>query len=151
MHFDVPTIAYPVRRITNPGMTLRLASPFLPRDSHRPKRPAHHQMTPIDVCWISLCAHSWPHRCSVKVLTHPHAAITAESQNSWDLLVLRNQLWPTSNMMHITIPYPMNELPMIKCAKHCPKWSARQNPSAVIPPKSICTHETTGIALPQIP
>lgn len=37
---------------------------------------------------------------------------------------------------------------MIKCARHCPVCSPRQNPSATIPPNSICVHATTGINLP---
>lgn len=48
----------------------------------------------------------------------------------------------------MTIPYPMNAEPMMKCARHWPRWSARQNPNATMPPNSICVQLTTGINLP---
>ena len=46
------------------------------------------------------------------------------------------------------IPYAMNALPMMKCARHWPKWSPRQYPMATMPPKSICAHATMGMSLP---
>ena len=33
----------------------------------------------------------------------------------------------------------------------CPRWSARQNPSRVIPPKPICIQLTIGIIFPMVP
>jgi hypothetical protein len=144
-------IAHPVIRITNPGMKFRFGRPSLFLLSHTPARPAHHHIIPIVVCWISFPPHGCPHLCSVNVLTHPHAAMSAESKNSCERPVRLIHACPTSIMIVSTIPYPMNALPMMKCARHCPRWSARQKPKAVIPPKSIWTHDTTGMSFPSAP
>ena len=138
-------------KMTNPGMKFLFGRPSLFLLSQTPVKPAHHQITPIVVCWMSFPTHSPPQRCSVKVLTQPQAAMRAESKNSCDRPVRFNQACPTSMMIVSRIPYPMNALPMMKWARHCPRWSSRQYPRAVIPPNSICTQATTGIALPTIP
>jgi hypothetical protein len=144
-------MAHPVIAMTKPGIKFLLGDPSLFLLSQTPVRPAAHQITPIVVCCISLATQAPPHLCSVKVLTHPHAAISAESKNSCDRPVLFSQFCPTSMMIVRRIPYPMKALPMMKCARHCPRWSSRQYPSAVIPPNSICTQDTTGISFPTIP
>lgn len=69
----------PVRSSTKPGTKFRLGAPSPSRLSQMPARPAHHHTTPMVVCCQSLARQSWPHLCSVKVLTHPHAAMTALS------------------------------------------------------------------------
>jgi hypothetical protein len=147
-------MAQPVMRMMIPGMRLRLGCPFLFLLSQTPTSPAAHHTMPIEVCCRSLCTHGPPQRCSVKVLTQPHAAMTSESKNSWLLPVLRSHIWPTKSRIRRTMPYAMKALPMMKCAKHCPVWSpgsARQKPRAVIPPNRNCTHVTTGSAFPTTP
>jgi len=119
-------IAQPVKKITMPGMTFRLGRPPRLLLSQTPRRPAHHQTMPMLVCWRSFLTHGWPQRCSVKVLTQPQRAMTTESKNSWLFPVFLIHAWPTSSMMVITMPYPMKALPMMKCARHCPRWSPRQ-------------------------
>ena len=44
-----------------------------------------------------------------------------ESKNSWLFPVLLNHACPTIRIMVMTIPYPIKALPMMKCAKHCPR------------------------------
>jgi hypothetical protein len=108
-------------KITNPGTKFLFGDPSLFLLSQTPVRPAHHQITPIVVCWMSLATQGPPHRCSVKVLTQPQAAIIAESKNSCDLPVLFNQYCPTSIMIVIMMAYPIKALPMMKWARHWPK------------------------------
>ena len=48
-------------------------------------------------------------------------------------------------------PVAMNAEPMMKCARHWPRWSPRQYPMATIPPKSICVHATMGMVFPSQP
>jgi hypothetical protein len=144
-------MAHPVMKITKPGIKFLLGEPSRFLLNQTPVKPAHHQITPIVVCWISFPSQALPQLCSVKVLTQPQAAMSAESKNSCDRPVLLIQSCPTNMMIVMMIPYPMKALPMMKWARHCPRWSSRQNPRAVIPPKSIWTQETTGIAFPTIP
>jgi hypothetical protein len=121
-------IAQPVIRITKPGMKFLFGPPSRFLLSQIPARPAHHQMTPIVVCWISFPTQAPPQLCSVKVLTQPHAAIRRESKNSCDRPVLFSQACPTSMMIVRIMPYPIKALPMMKWARHCPRWSSRQYP-----------------------
>src|SRR5947207_15323740 len=48
-------MAYPVRRITMAGMIFLFGRPFLFLLSQMPRRPAHHQTSPMLVCCRSLC------------------------------------------------------------------------------------------------
>ena len=88
--------------------------------------------------------------------------MTALSKNSWLLFRLTNHACPNNIIIDITAPYAIKLLPIIPWARHCcqhtisgnitcPRWSARQNPSNVIPPKPICTQLTSGVILPIVP
>ena len=138
----------PVKKMTIPGRMFLLGRPVLLRDNQTPKRPAHHQTIPMVVCWRSFRTQGCPQLCSVKVFTQPHAAMTMLSKNSWLRPVVRSHAWPTIRRSVMMIPYAMNALPMMKCARHWPKWSSRQYPMATMPPKSICAHATIGMSLP---
>lgn len=135
----------------NPGMIFLLGPPSLFRLNHIPTNPPHHHTIPMVVCCTSFPTHAFPQRCSVNVLTTPQAAMTEESKNSWDRPVRLSHSWPTRRTMVKMIPYAMKALPMMKWAKHWPRWSARQNPKAVIPPNSICIQLVMGNIFPTIP
>ena len=45
----------------------------------------------------------------------------------------------------------MKAEPMMKCARHWPRWSLWQKPWDAMPPKRNCTHVTTGIRPPSTP
>lgn len=114
-------IAHPVRMITSAGSRLRFGRPSLFLLSHTPSKPAHHHTMPMLVCCRSFFTHAVPQRCSVNVFTHPHAAISNESKNSWLRPVRASHCWPTSSRIVRMIPYPMKALPMMKCARHWPR------------------------------
>lgn len=87
-----------------PGIKFLLGLPSLLLLSQMPTRPAHHHTIPMEVCCRSLWTQGPPQRCSVKVLTHPQAAITHESKNSWLRPERFNHNCPTKSRMVIMIP-----------------------------------------------